>query len=77
MAPRIRTGIATITIDIGILSGMGGVTGMALLLPVTYNKGSIIKFLRRQFLHLAAGAAALPAVSHMAMADTYSPPPTR
>ena len=30
-----------------------------------------MKFLRRQFLHLAAGAAALPAVSHMAMADTY------
>jgi tripartite-type tricarboxylate transporter receptor subunit TctC len=34
-------------------------------------KGSIMKFRRRQFLHLAAGAAALPAVSRMAMADTY------
>ncbi len=30
-----------------------------------------MKLPRRQFLHLAAGAAALPAVSHMAMADTY------
>ena len=26
---------------------------------------------RRQFLHLAAGAAALPAVSHIAGAQTY------
>ncbi len=30
-----------------------------------------MRFPRRRFLHLAAGAAALPAVSHMAMADTY------
>jgi tripartite-type tricarboxylate transporter receptor subunit TctC len=33
-----------------------------------------MKLLRRQFLHLAAGAVALPAVSHIAMAQTY---PTR
>jgi tripartite-type tricarboxylate transporter receptor subunit TctC len=33
-----------------------------------------MKFPRRQFLHLAAGAAALPAVSHLARAETY---PTR
>ena len=30
-----------------------------------------MKFLRRQFLHLAAGAATLPAVSQIARADTY------
>jgi tripartite-type tricarboxylate transporter receptor subunit TctC len=30
-----------------------------------------MKFPRRQFLHLAVGAAALPAVSRVAMADTY------
>jgi tripartite-type tricarboxylate transporter receptor subunit TctC len=30
-----------------------------------------MKFPRRQFLHLAAGAVALPAVAPMAMADTY------
>src|SRR5262249_1743119 len=33
-----------------------------------------MKLPRRQFLHLAAGAAALPAVSHIAWAQTY---PTR
>jgi tripartite-type tricarboxylate transporter receptor subunit TctC len=35
---------------------------------------SPVKFPRRQFLHLAAGAAALPAVSHVASALDY---PTR
>ena len=30
-----------------------------------------MKLPRRQFLHLAAGAAALPAVSRMASAQTY------
>ena len=33
-----------------------------------------MKFPRRNFLHLAAGAAAMPAVSRMARAQTY---PTR
>ena len=32
---------------------------------------------RRQFLHLAAGAAALPAVSSMAWAQTYPSRPVR
>ena len=32
---------------------------------------------RRQFLHLAAGAAALPAVSRIAMAQTYPSRPVR
>ena len=36
-----------------------------------------MKLPRRQFLHLAAGAAALPAVSHIARAQTYPTRPVR
>ena len=36
-----------------------------------------MKLPRRQFLHLAAGAAALPAVSHFAWAQTYPTRPVR
>jgi tripartite-type tricarboxylate transporter receptor subunit TctC len=36
-----------------------------------------MKLPRRQFLHLAAGAAALPAVSHIAWAQTYPTRPVR
>ena len=36
-----------------------------------------MKLLRRQFLHLAAGAAALPAVSRIAKAQTYPARPVR
>jgi tripartite-type tricarboxylate transporter receptor subunit TctC len=36
-----------------------------------------MKLPRRQFLHLAAGAAALPAVSHFAWAQTYPSRPVR
>jgi tripartite-type tricarboxylate transporter receptor subunit TctC len=36
-----------------------------------------VKLLRRQFLHLAAGAAVLPAVSRVACADTYPSRPVR
>src|ERR1700684_3652040 len=36
-----------------------------------------MKLLRRKFLHLAAGAAALPAVSRMARAQTYPARPVR
>ena len=36
-----------------------------------------MKFLRRQFLHLAAAAAALPAVSQLASAQTYPVRPVR
>jgi tripartite-type tricarboxylate transporter receptor subunit TctC len=35
------------------------------------TRGRMMKLPRRQFLHLAAGAAALPAVSRIARADTY------
>src|SRR6476619_6538410 len=36
-----------------------------------------MKLPRRNFLHLAAGAAALPAVSHIAWAQTYPTRPVR
>ncbi len=36
-----------------------------------------MKFPRRTFLHLAAGAAALPAVSRIAKAQTYPTRPVR
>src|SRR5262244_1210248 len=36
-----------------------------------------MKLPRRQFLHLAAGAAALPAVSHIAWAQAYPTRPVR
>ena len=36
-----------------------------------------MKLPRRQFLHLAAGAAALPAVSRIARAQAYPPRPVR
>jgi tripartite-type tricarboxylate transporter receptor subunit TctC len=36
-----------------------------------------MKFPRRHFLHLAAGAAALPAISHIARAQTYPTRPVR
>jgi tripartite-type tricarboxylate transporter receptor subunit TctC len=36
-----------------------------------------MKLLRRQFLHLAAGAAAVPAVSRMAKAQAYPTKPVR
>jgi tripartite-type tricarboxylate transporter receptor subunit TctC len=36
-----------------------------------------MKFVRRQFLHLAAGAAAMPAVSRIACAQTYPTRPVR
>jgi tripartite-type tricarboxylate transporter receptor subunit TctC len=36
-----------------------------------------MKLLRRQFLHLAAGAAAMPVVSHIAWAQTYPTRPVR
>ena len=36
-----------------------------------------MKLPRRQFLHLAAGAAALPAMSRIALAETYPTRPVR
>jgi hypothetical protein len=39
--------------------------------------GGVMKFPRRQFLHLAAGAALLPAVSRTARAQSYPTRPFR
>src|SRR5712671_6775931 len=39
--------------------------------------GGFMKFPRRKFLHLAAGAAALPAVSRIARAQAYPSRPVR
>src|SRR5215813_3450060 len=44
---------------------------------VTVSGGNAMKLLRRNFLHLAAGAAALPAVSRVAWAQTYPSRPVR
>jgi tripartite-type tricarboxylate transporter receptor subunit TctC len=41
------------------------------------SQGNLMKLPRRQFLHLAAGAAALPAVSRIAWAQTYPTRPVR
>ena len=44
----------------------------------TWGEGTgAVKFPRRKFLHLAAGAAALPAVSRVARAQTYPTRPVR
>jgi len=45
-------------------------------LPV-FHRGTAMKLFRRRFLHLAAGAAALPAVSRLAWAETYPTRPLR
>src|SRR5262249_44838790 len=41
------------------------------------KEGPAVKLPRRQFLHLAAGAAALPAMSRIARAQAYPSPPVR
>jgi tripartite-type tricarboxylate transporter receptor subunit TctC len=38
---------------------------------LAFQRGTLMKLPRRQFLHLAAGAAALPAISRIARAQTY------
>jgi tripartite-type tricarboxylate transporter receptor subunit TctC len=45
--------------------------------PARQEKGEIMKILRRRFLHLAAGAAALPAFSRAATAQAYPTRPVR
>ena len=44
---------------------------------ISHTGAFIMKLPRRQFLHLAAGAAALPAVSRIAWAQTYPTRPVR
>src|SRR5215470_3801767 len=41
------------------------------------SKGDVMKVPRRKFLHLAAGAAALPVVSRMAWTQSYPSRPVR
>jgi tripartite-type tricarboxylate transporter receptor subunit TctC len=41
------------------------------------SEGDVMKLPRRNFLHLAAGAAALPAMSHIAWAQAYPTRPVR
>jgi tripartite-type tricarboxylate transporter receptor subunit TctC len=41
------------------------------------SKANAMRLPRRKFLHLAAGAAALPAVSHIAMAQAYPSSPVK
>jgi tripartite-type tricarboxylate transporter receptor subunit TctC len=48
-----------------------------LLFGGNHWEGCLVKLPRRQFLHLAAGAAALPAVSRIARAQTYPSRPVR
>ena len=58
--------------------GSQSVQGAAnLRFPKNRSGGLPIKLARRQFLHLAAGAAALPAVSRLAWAQTYPAKPVR
>src|SRR6516164_10095304 len=44
---------------------------------LAFQRGTLMKLPRRQFLHLGAGAAALPAVSRIARAQTYPSRPVR
>src|SRR5258705_9268539 len=46
-------------------------------LLAAFSKENTMKLPRRKFLRLAAGAAALPAVSHFAWAQTYPTRPVR
>src|SRR5262249_27541464 len=45
--------------------------------PFRRPEGNAMKLPRRQFLHLAAGAAALPAVTRVAWAQAYPTRPVR
>src|SRR5262249_61073096 len=48
-----------------------------LMRAIIMNDAGAMKLPRRKFLHLAAGAAALPAVSHIAWAQAYPSRPVR
>src|ERR1700687_915559 len=52
-------------------------TGTAIGIALAASGGIVMKLPRRRFLHLAAGAAALPAVSRFAWAQTYPTRPVR
>ena len=44
---------------------------------LAFQRGTLMKLPRRAFLHLAAGAAALPAASRVARAQAYPAQPVR
>src|SRR5260370_28519782 len=52
-------------------------SGVKPLCRQDFRKSNSMIFPRRQFLHLAAGAVALPALSHIASAETYPTRPIR
>src|SRR5438552_3960996 len=58
----------------GVKSGRSSFSETSLLVAGTLERERVMKLPRRRFLHLAAGAAALPAVSRFAWAQAY---PTR
>src|SRR5262249_23545936 len=45
--------------------------------PIMQSQGNLMKLPRRKFLYLAASAAALPAMSRVAMAQAYPARPVR
>src|SRR6185503_1577551 len=51
--------------------------GQSLFAAREFQRGRTVKFPRRQFLHLAAGAAALPAAARLACAQAYPTRPVR
>jgi tripartite-type tricarboxylate transporter receptor subunit TctC len=70
---RHKTGIAVVGAKSGRIPHVSG----ALRLVIRIPGGSTMKLPRRKFLHLAAGAVALPAVSRFAWAQTYPTRPVR
>jgi tripartite-type tricarboxylate transporter receptor subunit TctC len=58
----------TALFDSELLMPFGAATIGLALVP---SEGIVLRILRRRFLHLAAGAAVLPAVSRLAWAETY------
>src|SRR5437867_655696 len=50
---------------------------MGLSIRIRFRRGTAMKLLRRQFLHLAASAVVLPAVSRIALAQSYRARPIR
>src|SRR5262249_59664734 len=55
----------------------GRQVGISRLVARIFSAGTTMKFPRRKVLHLAAGAAALPAVARVANAQAYPTRPVR
>jgi hypothetical protein len=63
--------------EIDLILRLVGARGLDCVALSAIARGHAMKLLRRQFLHLAAGAAAVPAVSRMAKAQAYPTKPVR